>query len=87
MRVVAAKEVSEGGIVLTGGAIEAPAEAVIVSLGPGAHGKYAAGDTVIYPKYAGTEITFDGEPLLVVKASEIIGVVVPAEPMAQAGVR
>jgi len=71
-----------GGIIIPDTAKEKPMEAEVIAVGPGAlddDGDRIAldvktGDRVLISKWAGTEITIDGEELLVVKESDIMGV-------------
>ncbi len=71
------------GILLPEGAREKPMMGKIVSVGPGKltdDGKRAApsikkGDTVVYGKYAGTEIELDGKKHLIMKEAELLGVI------------
>ncbi|MDH5722184.1 MAG: co-chaperone GroES [Alphaproteobacteria bacterium] len=72
-----------GGIIIPESAEEKPSEGVIVAVGSGYvndNGEVRAldvkkGDKVIFSKWAGTEIKIDGEELMVMKESDIIGVV------------
>ena len=72
-----------GGIIIPGTAEEKPSEGEIVATGNGYvndNGETRAldvktGDTVIFSKWAGTEVTIDGEDLMVMKESDIIGIV------------
>jgi len=72
-----------GGIVLPGAAAEKPNQGEIVAVGSGHindNGEVRpldvkAGDRVIFSKWAGTEVTVEGEDLMVMKESDIIGVV------------
>lgn len=73
-----------GGIIIPDTAKEKPMEAEVLAVGPGAYnedgdGRMALdvkeGDTVLISKWAGTEISIDGEDLLVVKESDIMGIV------------
>ncbi len=73
-----------GGIIIPDTAKEKPMEAEVIAVGPGAYnedgdGRLAldvkAGDRVLISKWAGTEITVDGEELLVVKESDIMGII------------
>ncbi len=74
---------SAGGILLPETAEEKPMEGTIISVGSGHVNDNGdvrpldvkAGDRVIFSKWAGTEITIDGEELMVMKESDIIGVV------------
>ena len=77
-----AEEVTAGGIVLPETAKEKPQKGIVLSIGPGERddkGKridmdVAAGDTVLYAKYAGTEIKLDGKKLLILKESDILAI-------------
>lgn len=72
-----------GGIIIPGTAEEKPSEGEIVATGSGYvndNGDVRAldvksGDKVIFSKWAGTEVTIDGEDLMVMKESDIIGVI------------
>ncbi|MBI1300597.1 MAG: co-chaperone GroES [Alphaproteobacteria bacterium] len=72
-----------GGIIIPGTAEEKPSEGEIVAVGSGYvndNGDVRAldvkkGDKVIFSKWAGTEVTIDGEELMVMKESDIIGVI------------
>lgn len=72
-----------GGIIIPGTAEEKPSEGEIVAVGSGYvndNGDVRAldvkeGDKVIFSKWAGTEVTIDGEDLMVMKESDIIGVI------------
>lgn len=80
---VEAEEVSSGGIVLPDSAKEKPHEAEVVSLGTGGKdedGKtiefaVAVGDTVLISKYGGTDVKVNGEDLLILNESDILGIV------------
>jgi len=71
-----------GGIIIPDSATEKPSQGTIVSAGPGARGEdgkvvaldVKAGDTVIFGKWSGTEVKIDGEELLIMKESDIMGV-------------
>ena len=71
-----------GGIIIPDTAKEKPSEGEIVAVGTGLRdeaGKYIAldvkvGDKVLFGKWGGTEITLDGEELLIMKESDIMGV-------------
>ncbi len=77
------EEKTKGGIIIPDTAKEKPSEGVIVSVGPGArdeNGKVAAldvkaGDRVLFGKWSGTEVKIDGEDLLIMKESDIMGVI------------
>ena len=78
-----AEEVSAGGIVLPDTAKEKPQEAEVVSLGTGGKdedGKpiefaVKVGDIVLISKYGGTDVKVDGEDLLILSESDILGIV------------
>jgi len=76
------KKKTAGGIIIPDSAKEKPAEGEIVSTGSGARaddGKITpldvkAGDRVLFGKWSGTEVKVDGEDLLIMKESDILGV-------------
>jgi chaperonin GroES len=76
-----------GGIIIPDTAKEKPIEGEIVAVGPGLRddqGKVTAldvkaGDRVIFGKWSGTEVKIDGEDLLIMKESDIMGVVEPCK--------
>ena len=78
-----AEEKSAGGIIIPDTAKEKPQEGEIIAAGPGARdesGKLVpldvkAGDRVLFGKWSGTEVKIDGEELLIMKESDIMGVV------------
>jgi chaperonin GroES len=75
-------EVSTGGIIIPDTAREKPMEGEVIAVGPGARDDrgsvqpldVAKGDRVLFGKWSGTEIKIDGEELLVMKESDIMGV-------------
>ena len=77
------EEVTKGGIVLPDTAKEKPQEGKVISVGPGARddsGKLVpldvkAGDRILFGKWSGAEVKIDGEDLLIMKESDILGVV------------
>ncbi len=77
------EEMTKTGIVLPDTAKEKPQEGEIVAVGPGARdesGKVVAldvkaGDRVLFGKWSGTEVRIDGEDLLIMKESDIMGVI------------
>jgi chaperonin GroES len=83
VRRVEADTKTAGGIIIPDTATEKPMEGEIVAVGNGHvndNGEVRpldvnAGDKIIFSKWAGTEITIDGEELMVMKESDIIGVV------------
>lgn len=72
-----------GGIIIPDTAKEKPMEAEVIACGPGAFNEAGArvpldvkeGNRVLISKWAGTEITVDGQELLVVKESDIMGII------------
>ena len=80
---VAEEEKTKGGIIIPDTAKEKPMEGEIVSVGPGARdesGKLVpldvkAGDRVLFGKWSGTEVKLDGDELLIMKESDIMGVI------------
>ena len=82
LKQLVAEEKTKSGIVLTGQAKEKPQEAEIIAVGPGGvvDGKevkmeVSVGDSVIYSKYAGTEVEVDEEEYIVVKQNDILAIV------------
>ena len=77
------EEKTKGGIIIPDTAKEKPQEGEIVAVGPGARddqGKLTppdvkAGDRVLFGKWSGTEVKIDGQDLLIMKESDIMGVV------------
>jgi chaperonin GroES len=77
------EEKTKGGIIIPDTAKEKPQEGEIVAVGPGArdeNGKLnpldvKAGDRVLFGKWSGTEVKVDGVDLLIMKESDILGVV------------
>ena len=83
VRRVEAEEKTAGGIIIPETAKEKPAEGEIVSVGSGTKaedGKVTpldvkAGDKVLFGKWSGTEVKLDGEDLLIMKESDILGII------------
>jgi len=83
VRRVEAEEKTAGGIIIPDSAKEKPAEGEIVAVGTGARsddGKVTpldvkAGDRVLFGKWSGTEVKVGGEDLLIMKESDILGVI------------
>ena len=77
------EEKTKGGIIIPDTAKEKPQEGEVVAVGPGARddsGKIQAldvnkGDRILFGKWSGTEVKIDGEDLLIMKESDILGVV------------
>ena len=74
---------TKGGIIIPDTAQEKPAEALVVAVGPGAVREDGSrrelllktGDRILFGKWSGTEIKIDGEELLIMKESDVMGVV------------
>lgn len=83
VKVLKAKEVSKGGIVLPDTAQEKPQEAEVIAVGKGKvsdEGKtitpeVKVGDKILFGKYTGTEITVDGNEYLILKEEDILAIV------------
>ena len=83
IRRVESEEKTVGGIIIPDTAKEKPMEGEVVAAGPGARGEdgklqpmdVRTGDRVLFGKWSGTEIKIDGEDLVVMKESDIMGVV------------
>ncbi len=74
----AAEEKTAGGIIIPDTAKEKPQKGTVVAVGPGKKDEpmtVNVGDSVLYGKYAGTEITIDGENYLIMRESDIVAVV------------
>ncbi len=77
------EEKTKGGIIIPDSAKEKPQEGKIIAVGPGARdesGKLVpldvkAGDRILFGKWSGTEVKVDGEDLLIMKESDVLGVV------------
>ena len=77
------EERTKGGIIIPDTAKEKPQEGEVVAVGPGArddNGKLVAldvkaGDRILFGKWSGTEIKLDGEDLLIMKESDVMGVI------------
>jgi chaperonin GroES len=76
------EERSAGGIIIPDTAKEKPMQGKVVAVGPGARGEdgklnkpdVKKGDRVLYGKWSGTEVKIDGKDLLIMKESDIMGV-------------
>jgi chaperonin GroES len=83
VRRIEENEKSPGGIIIPDTAKEKPMEGEIIAVGPGAHDERGeivpldvkAGDRVLFGKWSGTEVKIDGEELLIMKESDIMGVI------------
>jgi chaperonin GroES len=78
-----AEEKSVGGIIIPDTAQEKPMEGEVVAVGPGARNEQGqivalevkAGERILFGKWSGTEVKLDGEELLIMKESDIMGVI------------
>ncbi|GJD50547.1 10 kDa chaperonin 1 [Methylobacterium crusticola] len=92
VRRIESEEKTKGGIIIPDTAKEKPQEGEIVAVGPGARdesGKVApldvkAGDRILFGKWSGTEVKIDGQDLLVMKESDIMGVITASESLQRA---
>ena len=83
IRRVAAEEKTVGGIFIPDTAQEKPVEGEVVAAGPGARSEdgkihpldVEVGDRVLFGKWSGTEIKVDGEDFLILKESDIMGII------------
>jgi chaperonin GroES len=83
VRRIEADEKTAGGIIIPDTAKEKPQEGEVISVGPGARdesGKLVeldvkVGDRILFGKWSGTEIKLDGEDLLIMKESDVMGVI------------
>ncbi len=74
----AAEEKTASGIIIPDSAKEKPQKGEVVAVGPGTKDvemQVKVGDVVLYGKYAGTELNLDGEDLLVMRQSDILGTI------------
>ena len=78
-----AEEKTVGGIIIPDTAQEKPMEGEVVAAGPGARNEQGqivnlevkAGDRILFGKWSGTEVKLDGEELLIMKESDIMGII------------
>ncbi|MGB3470256.1 MAG: co-chaperone GroES [Erythrobacter sp.] len=83
VRRIEADQKTAGGIIIPDSAQEKPSEGEIVSVGEGARDDdgdrialdVKAGDRVLFGKWSGTEVKIDGEDLLIMKESDIMGII------------
>ncbi len=92
VRRIDADEKTAGGIIIPDTAKEKPQEGEVLAVGPGARDEKGAlqpldvkkGDRVLFGKWSGTEIKLDGEELLIMKESDVMGVIDGKEPVKRA---
>jgi len=78
-----AEEKTTGGIIIPDTAKEKPMEGEVIAVGPGARNETGAivaldvkaGDRILFGKWSGTEVKLDGEELLIMKESDIMGII------------
>src|SRR6476646_4659539 len=83
IRRIEGEEKTKGGIIIPDPAKEKPQEGEVIAVGPGArdeNGKLVpldlkAGDRILFGKWSGSEVKIDGEDLLIMKESDIMGVI------------
>lgn len=83
VRRVKEEEKTKGGIIIPDTAKEKPQEGEVIACGPGAYGddnermplEVKPGDRILFGKWSGSEVTLDGEELIIMKESDILGVV------------
>ena len=83
VRRIEAEEKTAGGIIIPDSAKEKPSEGEIVAVGEGARNEggdrialdVKAGDRILFGKWLGTEVKLDGEDLLIMKESDIMGII------------
>jgi chaperonin GroES len=88
IRRVAQEEKTAGGIIIPDTAKEKPMEGEVVAVGPGARSDdgeirpldVKVGDRVLFGKWSGTEIKLDGEELMIMKESDLMGIIEDAAP-------
>jgi len=82
VRRIDAEQKTAGGIIIPDTAKEKPQQGEVIAVGPGARNEQGqivpldvqVGDTVLFGKWSGTEVKIDGEDLLIMKESDIMGV-------------
>jgi chaperonin GroES len=92
VRRIEAEEKTSGGIIIPDTAREKPQEGEVVAVGPGLRddsGSLVAlsvepGDRILFGKWSGTEVKIDGEELLIMKESDILGVIETVAELKQA---
>ena len=83
VRRIEQEEKSAGGIIIPDTAKEKPMEGEVISVGPGSRGEdgklhpldVKAGDRILFGKWSGSEVKIDGEELIIMKESDILGII------------
>ncbi len=86
VRRIEAEEKTAGGIIIPDTAKEKPQEGEVIAVGAGARDEdgeripldVKVGDRILFGKWSGTEVKLDGEDLIIMKESDILGVITPA---------
>lgn len=89
---VESEEKTKGGLIIPDSAKEKPAEGEVVACGEGARKdsgelipmSVKVGDRILFGKWSGTEVTLDGDELIIMKESDILGIITPAGASAKA---
>jgi chaperonin GroES len=92
VRRIDADQKTQGGIIIPDTVQEKPQEGEVIAVGPGARNdrgeliptELKAGDRVLFGKWSGTEVKIDGQDLLIMKESDILGVVEKTETLKKA---
>ncbi len=83
VRRLESEEKTAGGIIIPDTAKEKPQQGEVISVGPGARGEdgkivpldVKPGDRILFGKWSGTEVKIDGEELLIMKESDVMGII------------
>ena len=83
VRRIEAEEKTAGGIIIPDTAKEKPQQGEVIAAGPGARNEggqlvtldVKAGDRILFGKWSGTEVKIDGEDLLIMKESDVLGII------------
>jgi chaperonin GroES len=92
VRRITAQEKTAGGIIIPDTVQEKPVEGEVVAVGPGARNEHGVlvppdvkpGDHVLFGKWSGTDVKLDGEDMLIMKESDLMGVITGAIAVARA---
>jgi chaperonin GroES len=92
VRRITPQEKSAGGIIIPDTVKDKPMEGEIIAAGPGVRNELGAivalevkaGDRVLFGKWSGTEVKIDGEELVIMKESDLLGLIEDATPVARA---
>ena len=92
VRRVESEEKTKGGLIIPDTAKEKPSEGEVIAVGEGAHKDSGelipmavkAGDRILFGKWSGTEVKIEGEDLLIMKESDILGIITEGKSAAKA---